>query len=61
MSIGSRGHDYASGPNPDFVKLVELRGQLKGELPELKVEDLELSMGMSGDYMQAVSLNYLFF
>jgi len=54
MSIGSRGHDYTAGPNPDFEKLVELRGRVAGELPELKVEELELSMGMSGDFPQAI-------
>jgi len=60
MSIGARNHDYESEPaNPDFVKLVKLRAsiceeQFGGGGGKLLEENLELSMGMSGDYPQAV-------
>ena len=56
MTIGARGHDYSKGPNPDFTLLSKLRTQVSKELG-FKEEDLELSMGMSGDYEEAVRIN----
>lgn len=53
MSIGARGHDYSQGSNPDFDRLVELRSKISEEF-SLKEEELELSMGMSGDYEEAI-------
>lgn len=58
MTIGSweASHD-PSKPNPDFTSLTETRRHLvrvlQGEGVELK-EELELSMGMSADFAQAV-------
>ena len=43
------------GPNPDFVKLIETRDSICGEL-NLQPDDFELSMGMSGDFEHAIHL-----
>ena len=43
------------GPNPDFVKLIETRDSICGEL-NLQPDDYELSMGMSGDFEHAIHL-----
>lgn len=53
MSIGARGHDYSSGPNPDFETLIQCRKDACQAL-DLKEEDMELSMGMSGDFEEAI-------
>jgi uncharacterized pyridoxal phosphate-containing UPF0001 family protein len=59
MTIGSweASHD-PSKPNPDFTALKETRKELARLLreagKELREEDLELSMGMSADFVQAV-------
>lgn len=56
MTIGSWGasHD-ASKPNPDFTRLTETRKEMVHLLQRgIKEEDLELSMGMSADYVQAI-------
>lgn len=52
MTIGSwdASHD-TSKPNPDFTCLTETRKQLQRIIG---VDDLELSMGMSADFAQAV-------
>jgi len=55
MTIGSFDHDYSTGPNPDFEKLIETRDSICHEL-NLKQEDYELSMGMSGDFEHAIAL-----
>lgn len=56
MSIGARGHDYSSGPNPDFEALIKCREEACKAL-DLNEADMELSMGMSGDFEEAVSFN----
>ena len=53
MTIGKLGHDYSTGPNPDFEYLVETRCRVCKELG-LREEQVELSMGMSADYEQAI-------
>lgn len=57
MTIGAYGYDVSSGPNPDFVKLVACRDEVCQAL-SLDPNDLELSMGMSTDFENAVSLDY---
>jgi uncharacterized pyridoxal phosphate-containing UPF0001 family protein len=63
MTIGSFEASHAEGTrNPDFLRLVETRDVLEGVLKE-QVEEgswgrkeggLELSMGMSADYKEAL-------
>lgn len=57
MTIGSweASHDPTK-PNPDFTSLKETRQHLRRILKEEGVQhsDLELSMGMSADFVQAV-------
>lgn len=53
MTIGKIGHDYSSGPNPDFVCLQENRQRVCTEVG-LREEEVELSMGMSADFEQAI-------
>ncbi len=50
MTIGRIGHNYS---NPDFEYLVETRRRLCEDL-SLEVEKVELSMGMSSDFEQAI-------
>lgn len=56
MTIGAFGHDYSQGPNPDFIKLMEVHKTICQE-NQLNESDLEVSMGMSDDFEKAVS-NY---
>lgn len=51
MTIGSMSHDYTTGPNPDFKLLKSLREDFTKESGK---EWVELSMGMSADYMEAI-------
>eukprot|EP00128_Syssomonas_multiformis_P008987 Colp12_sorted_trinity150504_noHs@36230 len=53
MTIGQYGRDPALGPNPDFDLLRECRSKVAQALG-VSDSDLELSMGMSGDYEQAI-------
>jgi len=53
MSIGARGHDYSAGPNPDFETLIKCRKEACDAL-DLNEQDMELSMGMSGDFEEAI-------
>ena len=53
MTIGKIGHDYSSGANPDFVCLVETRERVCKEVG-LRQDQMELSMGMSADFEQAI-------
>ena len=53
MTIGKIGHDYSSGANPDFVCLVEARERVCKEVG-LEQDQVELSMGMSADFEQAI-------
>ncbi|EIE78821.1 YggS family pyridoxal phosphate enzyme [Rhizopus delemar RA 99-880] len=52
MTIGMFGRD-PSEENPDFKCLVECKKQVE---KELGVKDLELSMGMSSDYIGALEM-----
>lgn len=54
MTIGKPGHDYSSGTNPDFDLLLECRDRVCREL-SLEASDVDLSMGMSADFEEAVS------
>lgn len=54
MTIGKVGHDYSTGPNPDFECLVNARVKLCQEL-SLSKEEVELSMGMSSDFEHAIA------
>ncbi|KAF9586721.1 hypothetical protein BGW38_006263, partial [Lunasporangiospora selenospora] len=51
MTIGSPNPDLESGENPDFKLLSECRSKIQ---ETLSVDDLELSMGMSDDFSQAL-------
>lgn len=51
MTIGRLGHDYALGPNPDFECLLHCQDVV---CKETGCNDLELSMGMSADYVEAI-------
>lgn len=55
MTIGMFGYDIANGPNPDFINLLKCRETICNELG-IDIKSIELSMGMSNDYEQAVSL-----
>eukprot|EP00118_Oscarella_pearsei_P010712 m.67441 g.67441 ORF g.67441 m.67441 type:complete len:243 (+) comp35444_c0_seq2:48-776(+) len=54
MTIGMCGHDYSQGPNPDFETLVSCRASVSEKL-KIHLDDIELSMGMSGDYEEAIT------
>ncbi|GAA6058517.1 hypothetical protein JCM10212_006956 [Sporobolomyces blumeae] len=64
MTIGSWDASTSDEPNPDFVKLVETRDTLLSKLREqVDVKDqveqlgeLELSMGMSNDFEEAIRM-----
>ena len=53
MTIGKIGHDYSSGANPDFVCLVKARESVCRDVG-LRTDQVELSMGMSADFEQAI-------
>lgn len=53
MTIGRVDHDYSAGPNPDFECLVQCKNVIC-EQGILKADDVELSMGMSADYEDAI-------
>lgn len=55
MTIGMASYDPSAGPNPDFVSLVKCRDALCKKL-NLNSGDVELSMGMSADYVHAIEL-----
>lgn len=61
MTIGALGHSLASstqqedGPNPDFLKLIECRQQVAAYL-QVEEDSLELSMGMSNDFADAIMM-----
>ncbi|XP_048186217.1 pyridoxal phosphate homeostasis protein [Perognathus longimembris pacificus] len=55
MTIGSFGHDLSQGPNPDFQVLLSLREELCKKL-KVPAEQVELSMGMSGDFQHAIEV-----
>ncbi|XP_076244926.1 pyridoxal phosphate homeostasis protein isoform X2 [Calliopsis andreniformis] len=55
MTIGMYGYDVTKGPNPDFLCLKECRQNVSKKL-NINLECIELSMGMSNDYEQAVEM-----
>lgn len=55
MTIGKYGYDPLTGPNPDFVSLKQCRDDISKEL-EIDITKIELSMGMSNDYEQAIEM-----
>lgn len=55
MTIGGSDHDSSTGPNPDYIKLMETRECICREL-NLQPKDYELSMGMSGDFEHAIEM-----
>lgn len=55
MTIGLYGYDVNDGPNPDFITLKQCREEVCKNL-KLNIEDVDLSMGMTADYEQAVNL-----
>uniref|UniRef100_A0A2R5LIY6 Pyridoxal phosphate homeostasis protein n=1 Tax=Ornithodoros turicata TaxID=34597 RepID=A0A2R5LIY6_9ACAR len=55
MTIGMASYDPSTGPNPDFVNLVKCRDAMCEKLG-LDRGDIELSMGMSADYVHAIEL-----
>jgi PLP dependent protein len=50
MTIGSLAVSTARDPNTDFTKLVDLRNKLRCTIGR----ELDLSMGMSNDYVEAI-------
>lgn len=55
MTIGKFGHDYSIGPNPDFLCLLDCHKNVYNAF-NLSPDKVEISMGMSDDFEQAVSL-----
>uniref|UniRef100_A0A0A9WMR6 Pyridoxal phosphate homeostasis protein n=1 Tax=Lygus hesperus TaxID=30085 RepID=A0A0A9WMR6_LYGHE len=55
MTIGKYGYDTSEGPNPDFLALKSCRETVCNDL-ELQEDEVELSMGMSTDFEQAIEL-----
>ena len=58
MTIGALAHSQTSnlvGPNPDFVKLRRCREDI-GIALGISAKSLELSMGMSSDFVEAIQM-----
>lgn len=55
MTIGKFGHDYATGPNPDFISLMKCHKEVC-EAFGWSESEVEVSMGMSDDFDEAVSV-----
>jgi len=61
MTIGALGHSLSSsiqtdkGQNPDFLKLIQCRKEV-ADLLDIDDTSLELSMGMSNDFAEAISM-----
>jgi len=59
MTIGALAHSVAkeheAGANPDFLTLIECRGKI-AEALEVAPMSLELSMGMSNDFEEAIRM-----
>lgn len=55
MTIGKLDGWNEPGPNKDFIRLYEVRDSLSKHL-SIDPRDLELSMGMSSDFEQAIEL-----
>jgi len=55
MTIGAFGHDYSSGPNPDFIRLMQVHKTLCQE-NKLDPASFHVSMGMSDDFEEAIEM-----
>ena len=59
MTIGALGNSLVDAENeednPDFIKLIECRRQITSSL-ELEEKSIELSMGMSNDFLDAIRM-----
>ena len=59
MTIGALAHSVAkeheAGANPDFLTLIECRQRI-AEALEVAPQSLELSMGMSNDFEEAIRM-----
>ncbi|XP_046972909.1 pyridoxal phosphate homeostasis protein [Vanessa cardui] len=55
MTIGQYDYDKTQGPNPDFLTLAKCRQEVCEKL-NLDINNVELSMGMSGDFEEAIQL-----
>ncbi|ETN62531.1 proline synthetase associated protein [Anopheles darlingi] len=53
MTIGRFGHDYSTGPNPDFGTLMKCHEQICCTF-ERDPAEVQVSMGMSDDFVQAI-------
>lgn len=53
MTIGAYGFDYSNGPNPDFVSLMQVHGNIC-QANDLPTDAVQVSMGMSNDFDKAV-------
>uniref|UniRef100_A0A182PGN4 Pyridoxal phosphate homeostasis protein n=1 Tax=Anopheles epiroticus TaxID=199890 RepID=A0A182PGN4_9DIPT len=53
MTIGRFGHDYITGPNPDFGTLMKCHQGICSTF-ERDPAELQVSMGMSDDFVQAI-------
>lgn len=53
MTIGRFGHDYSTGPNPDFEELIKCHANVCQSF-SLDAKDVHMSMGMSDDFQEAV-------
>jgi uncharacterized pyridoxal phosphate-containing UPF0001 family protein len=54
MSIGLLDYDYSQGPNPDFQCLAKCRQTICERL-KIPPDEMELSMGMSADFENAIA------
>lgn len=52
MTIGSYAASYGEGQNPEFAVLVQCKQKVESEF---SLSGLQLSMGMSGDFLQAIN------
>ncbi|XP_022211097.1 pyridoxal phosphate homeostasis protein isoform X2 [Drosophila obscura] len=55
MTIGAFGFDYSTGPNPDFVSLMQVHRSVC-EANSLTPDSVLVSMGMSNDYDRAIEM-----
>lgn len=58
MTIGAFGFDYSTGPNPDFVSLKNVHKQICEE-NNLEPNAVQVSMGMSDDFENAVEIIFV--
>ena len=53
MTIGQFGYDWSKGDNPDFIELLKCHQSLSKHFNRT---DLEISMGMSDDFLNAINM-----